>query len=81
MDATCANIEKKINELSDKMIENMKARITEYSQCFNHSRENYNEPDSSLGSPKSKVILYDDFEPSYLTRPNLNKDMPSLSLE
>jgi len=26
-DATCASVEKKINELTDKMIENMKVRI------------------------------------------------------
>jgi len=38
-------------------------------------------PDSSLGSPKSKVSLYDDFEPSYLTRSNLHDDIPLLNLE
>jgi len=34
------------------MIETMKERIAEYSQCVNHSRENYNESNSALGSPK-----------------------------
>ena len=81
VDATCASVEKKINELTDKMIENIKVRIAEYSQCFNQSRENYNAPNSSLGSPKSEVSLYDDFEPSYLARPNLNNDMSLPSLE
>jgi len=28
VDAICASVEKKINELTDKMIENMKMRIT-----------------------------------------------------
>ena len=81
IDATCASIEKTINELIDKMIENMKVRIAEYSQCFNQSRENCNEPDSSLGSPKPEVSLYDDFEPLYSSRPNLNNDMPLPSVE
>ena len=31
VDATCASVEKKINELTDKIIENMKVRIAEYS--------------------------------------------------
>ena len=34
IDATRASVEKKINELIDKMIENMKERIPEYSQCL-----------------------------------------------
>jgi len=38
VDATCASVKKKINELTDKMIENMKVRIAEYSQCFNQRR-------------------------------------------
>jgi len=59
-----------INELTDRMIEDRKKRITKYSQCFNQSRENYSESDSGLGSPKSGVSLYDDFESSYLARPN-----------
>jgi len=81
IDATCASVEKKINELTDKMIENMKVRIAEYSQCFNQSRENSNEPDSSLGSSKPEVSLYDDFESSYLTRLDMNNDMPLPSVE
>ena len=62
-DATFASVEKKINELTDKMIENMKVRIAGYSQCFHQSRDTCNESDSSLGSHHSceKVI-----EPSNL---------------
>ena len=59
----------------------MKVRIAEYSQCFNQSRENCNEPDSSLGSPKFEVNIYDDFKPPYLARPDLNNDMPLPSVE
>jgi len=40
VDATYASVEKQINELTDKMIENMKVRIAEHSQCFKQSREN-----------------------------------------
>jgi len=61
IDATRASVEKKINELTDKMIETLKVRIVEYSQCFSQSRENYSEHDSSLGSLKPGVSLYDDF--------------------
>jgi len=73
-------VEKKINELTHKMIENLKVRIAEYSQCFKQSREICNEPDSSLGSLKPEVSLYDDFELSYYAGPNLNEEMllPSL---
>jgi len=83
MDATCAGIEKRINEITNQMVESMKQRIAEYSQCFSHSRDetNLHESDSSLGSPKFNVSLYDDFESSYLARPNLNDDMPLPSLE
>ena len=35
LDATCASFEKKINYMTDQMIDTMKARIAEYSQCFN----------------------------------------------
>jgi len=55
VDAICARIEKKINEMTDKMIENMKERIVKYSHCFDRSRENYSEPESSLGSRKPEV--------------------------
>jgi len=58
------------------MVETMKEKIVEYSHCFNHSRENCNKSDSSLGFPKLKVILYDDFELSYLARSNLNDIIP-----
>ena len=78
-DAKCASVEKKSNELAE--LETMKVRIAEYSQCFNQSRENYGELDSSLWSPKPKVSFYDDFDSSYLTRPNLKEDMPLPSLE
>ena len=70
-----------INDMIDKMIENIKVRIAEYSKCFNQRRANCNELDSSLGSPKPEVSLYDDFEPSYLSHPNLNNDMPLPSVE
>ena len=45
--------------------------------------ENCDEFDSSLGSLKPVVSLYDDFEPSYQSRPNLYDDMllPSLDQE
>ena len=70
-----------VNEFIDKMVETMKERIVEYSKYFNQSRENYSELDSSLGSPKLEISLYDDFEPSYLARPNLNDVIPLHSLE
>ena len=77
VDATCASFEKKINEMNDQMIETMKARIA---ACFNQNRETYREIDSSLGSPKSDISLYDDFEPSYSAMSDLHEDMylPSL---
>jgi len=80
VDATCASFEKKINELADQMIETMKVRIAACSPCFNQNRKTHSEIDSSLGSPKMDISLYDDFEPSYLARPDLNEDMylPSL---
>jgi len=40
-----------------------------------------NEPESNLGSSKPEVSLYNDFEPSYLSRPNLNEEMPLPSLD
>ena len=39
------------------------------------------EPDSSSGSPKSKGSRHDDFEPSYLARPDLNNNMPLPNVE
>jgi len=39
------------------------------------------ESDSSLESPKPEVSLYNDFEFSYLIRPNLHDDMPLPNLE
>ena len=80
-DATCASMEKRINELTDKMLEIMQVRITEYSHCFNQNREQYNESDSSLGSPKPEVSLFNDFEPSCLPRPSLHDAQPLPSLE
>jgi len=56
VDATCASFENKINELTDQMIETMKARITICSPCFNQNRETYNELDSSLGSPNLTLV-------------------------
>jgi len=81
VDATCAIVENKLYELTDKMVETTKIRIVEYSQCLNQNGENYSKSDSSLGSPKPEVSFFDDFDPSYLARPNLNDDMPLPSLE
>ena len=74
-------MEKRINELADKMLEIMKVRITEYSHSFSQSRENCNESDSNLGSPKPAVSLDDDFEPSYPSKSSLNDVMSLLNLE
>ena len=83
VDAIYARVKKAINDMTDKMIENMKKRIAEYSLCFSHKREdiNFQEPDSSLEPPTPEVNLSDDFEPSYLARPNLKYDMPLPGLE
>jgi len=81
VDATCASVEKKINELTDKMVENITKRIAEYSHYFSHSMETYNEPNSSLGFPKIEVSLYDDFESTYQSRSNLQDAEPLPSLE
>jgi len=59
----------------------MKKRIAECSQCFNQSRENCSEPDSSLGSPEPAVSLDDNFDPSYQSRPQLKENMPLPNLE
>ena len=59
-----------INELTDKMVETMKERIAEYSQCYTQSRENCGDLDSSLGFPNPNVSFYDDFDPSYSAKPN-----------
>ena len=74
-------MEKKINDMTDRMLEDKKKRITEYSLCFNQSRENYGEAYSSLGSPRYEVSLCDNFEPPYLARPHLNDVMALPSLE
>ena len=89
--ATCARLEKKIDDMTDQMIklddmndqfiETMKLRIVEYSQCFNQNRKTYSEHDSRLGSPEPAVSLNDDFGPSYSTRPDLNENMCLPSLE
>jgi len=72
-----------INELIAKTIETMKEGIFEYSHSVHHRRKEYNfhNRDSSLGSPKSEVNLYDDFKPFYLTRSNLHDNMTFPSLE
>ena len=79
--ATCARLEKKINDMTDQMIETMKLRIVEYSQCFSRIRETSSEIDSNLGSPKPDIDLCDDSEPSSSTRPDLNENMCLPSLE
>jgi len=73
VDATCASVEKKINEITNQMVETMKQRIAEYFNCFNHSREDINlhETNFSLGCLKPEVSLYDDFESSYQPTSNL----------
>ena len=76
VDAKCASVEKTINEFTDKMVEIMKERIAEYSQSFTQSRENCCEPDFGFGFPNPDVCFYDDFEPSYFAKPNLNDEMP-----
>ena len=47
--------------MTDQMIETIKLRIAEYSQCFDQNSETSSEIDSSLGSPKPDISLYDDF--------------------
>jgi len=42
-DAQCASVEKRINELTAKMVETMKVQITEYSHGVTQSRENCNQ--------------------------------------
>jgi len=79
--AQCASVEKRINELTAKMVKTMKVQITEYSHSVTQSRENCNQPDSSLRSPKPEVSLYEDFEPSYYFRSSLNDDLSLPSLE
>jgi len=59
----------------------MKVRIVACFPCFNQNRETYSEIDASLGSPKLDISLYDDFEPSYSTRPDLNERMCLPNLE
>ena len=81
VDATCASFEKKLNDMTNQMIETMKLRFAEYSQCFVQNRETSSEIDSSLGSPKPDIDLCDVFEPSYSTRPDLNENMCLPSLE
>ena len=39
-DAQCASMEKRLDDLTDKMLEIIKVRITEYSHCFSPTREN-----------------------------------------
>jgi len=81
VDTTCASFEKKVNEMTDQIIETMKARIAACSQSFNQNRETYSEIDSSLGSRKPNIRLYDDFKPSYSVRPDLNEHMCLPNLE
>jgi len=81
VDANCASMKKRVNALANKVLETMNKRIPKYSYCFNQNREQCNESDSSLGSPKPAVSLYDDFEPSYQSRPNLHDDLSLPSLE
>ena len=79
--AACARPKKKIDDMTNQMIETMKLRIVEYSQCFNQIRKTYSEHDSRLGSPEPAVSLTADFAPSYSTRLDLNENMCLPSLE
>jgi len=81
VDATCASFEKKITDMTDQIIETMKARIAACSPCCTQNRGTYSEINASLGSPKLDISLYDDFEPSYSARPELNENMPLPNLE
>jgi len=67
--------------MTDQMIETMKVRIAACSPCFNQNKETYSEIDASLGSPKLNISLYDNFEPSYSTSPDLNENMTLPNLE
>jgi len=78
---TCATVEQRLNALTNKVFKTVNKRIPEYSHCFNQSRECCDESDSSLGSPKAAVSLYNDFEPSYQSRPKLHDVVPLPSLE
>ena len=42
VDAIHARVENTINDMTDKMIGNMKKRIAEYSHCFSHNSEDIN---------------------------------------
>ena len=57
VDATCTSVAKKINEMTNQMIEIMKARTTACSQCFNQNIETYSKLDFSLGSPRPDISL------------------------
>jgi len=81
VDATCVSIERKINELTDQMVETMKKRIAKYYQCFNQCREHGSERHSSLGYPEPVGSLDYDFHPSYQSKPHLNENMPLPNLE
>ena len=81
IDVTCASFEKKINDMTDHMIETMKLRIDEYSQSVYQIRETSSEIDSSFGYAKPDISLYEDFESSYSARPELNENMSLPSLE
>ena len=80
VNAACASLGKIINEMAIKMLEAMKERIAEYSHYFNQNRDDCIEPDLSLESSKPEVSRFDDFEPSYLTRPDLHDDISFSSL-
>ena len=81
VDATGASFEKKLNDMTNQMIETTKLRFAEYSRCFVQNREPSSEIDPSLGSPKPDIDFCDVFEPSYFTLPDLNENMCLPSLE
>jgi len=74
-------VQMRMNEWTEKVVQTMKVRITEYSHYISRSRESCNESDSNLGSPKPAVGLGDDFEPSCQSRSSLNDVMSSPNLE
>ena len=62
VDTRCASLGKTLNEMTDKIVEIIKEIIATYSHYFNHNRNDYNEPDSSIESLKLEVSLFDDFD-------------------
>ena len=80
VDVACTSIGKIINELTNKMMETMKAKVSHY---FNHIGKNVSlhETNSSLRFIESTVSLYDNFESSIRSRFDLHDNMSFANLE